>query len=139
MADVRFDLPTVDAETEPFWAAAGEQRLLLRRCNACGKASFYPRRFCPLCWSTEVVWEQASGRAALYTWSVVHGNDLPPFRDRVPYVAAVVDLDEGPRMMTNVVNCEPDALEVGMALQVTYERRTDEITVPVFEPLGRSS
>ena len=79
-------------------------------------------------------WEEASGRAVLYTWSVVHQNDLPPFPERVPYVAAVVDLAEGPRMMTTVVACDPASLTVGMALRVTYEDRTDDVTVPVFAP-----
>jgi len=81
-----------------------------------------------------VSWEEASGDAVLYTWSVVHQNDLPPFPERVPYVAAVVDLAEGPRLMTNVVECDPGALAVGMALRVAYEDRTDELTVPVFTP-----
>ena len=79
-------------------------------------------------------WEEASGDAVLYTWSVVHQNDLPPFPEQVPYVAAVVDLAEGPRLMTNLVECEPGALAVGMALRVAYEDRTDEVTVPVFIP-----
>ena len=79
-------------------------------------------------------WEEASGDAVLYTWSVVHQNDLPPFPERVPYVAAVVDLVEGPRLMTNVVDCDPETLAVGMALRVAYEDRTDEVTVPVFIP-----
>ena len=79
-------------------------------------------------------WEQASGQAALYTWSVVHQNDLPPFGERVPYVAAVVDLAEGPRMMTNVVDCDADALTVGMALHVAYRELDEEFTVPVFVP-----
>ena len=134
MAEIRFDLPTVDPETRAFWHAARESRLLIRRCNSCAQASFYPRRFCPQCWSEDVVWEQASGRATLYTWSVVHSNDLSPFGERLPYVAAVVDLAEGPRMMTNVVNCDPDQLAVAMALQVTFEQRTEDVTVPVFEP-----
>ena len=131
---MRFDLPTADAETEPYWEAARQGRLLIRRCTACGKAHFYPRRFCPSCWSTDVEGETAGGGAALYTWSVVHSNDLPPFRERLPYVAAVVDLDEGPRMMTNVVDCESGALAVGMRLSVAFEFRTDEVTVPVFRP-----
>jgi uncharacterized OB-fold protein len=131
---MRFDLPTADPETQAFWDAARDGRLLIRRCGACGEAHFYPRSFCPLCWSEDVAWEEASGRATLYTWSVVHSNDLPPFRDRLPYVAAVVDLAEGPRMMTNVVDCDHDALAVGMDLTVTYEQRTDDVTVPVFRP-----
>jgi uncharacterized OB-fold protein len=131
---VRFDIPTPDPETQAFWDAARERRLLIQRCNACGEAYFYPRPFCPKCWSEDVAWEEASGDATLYTWSVVHVNDLPPFNERVPYVAAVVDLAEGPRMMTNVVDCEADALKVGMPLRVEYRDLTDEATVPVFVP-----
>ena len=131
---MRYDLPTPDTETQPFWDAARDGTLLLRRCNACEQAHFYPRNFCPSCWSDDVEWFEASGAATLYTWSVVHANDLPPFGERVPYVAAVVDLAEGPRMMTNVVGCEPDALEIGMPLRVTFEDRGDDLTVPVFRP-----
>lgn len=133
---MRFDLPTPDAETQPFWDGAREGKLLIRRCGACGEAHFYPRPFCPRCWSDDVRWEEASGRAALYTWSVVHRNDLPPFGERVPYVAAVVDLAEGPRMLTNVVDCELDALSVGMMLEVSYQPISDEVTIPVFRPAG---
>jgi len=131
---MRFDIPTPDPETQGFWDAARERRLLIQRCNACGEAYFYPRPFCPKCWSEDVAWEEASGNATLYTWSVVHVNDLPPFNERVPYVAAVVDLAEGPRMMTNVVDCEADALKVGMPLRVEYRDLSDEATVPVFVP-----
>ena len=79
-------------------------------------------------------WEEASGRATLYTWSVVYQNDLPPFGERVPYVAAVVDLEEGPRMMTNVVDCAFEQLRVGMSLEVTFRVETEEISLPVFRP-----
>ena len=133
---MRFDLPTPDAETQPFWDGAAEGRLLLRRCADCGRAHFYPRRFCPTCWSADVTWEDASGKATLYTWSVVHANDLPPFKDRVPYVAAVVDLAEGPRMMTNIVGCDPDVLRIGMDLAVEFEARED-FAVPVFRPVPK--
>ena len=78
--------------------------------------------------------EEATGEATLYTWSVVHVNDLPPFNERVPYVAAIVDLAEGPRMMTNVVDCESGDLSVGMALRVSYRELTPEVTIPVFVP-----
>lgn len=125
--------PVADAFTRTYWDAAAEGRLLLRRCRApeCGVAHHYPREFCPRCWSEDVVWEEASGHAVLYTWSVVHRNDLPPFGDRVPYVAAVADLAEGPRMMTEVVEC--DALRVGMPLRLTF-RTEDGLSVPVFRP-----
>ncbi|GGN53773.1 hypothetical protein GCM10012285_46020 [Streptomyces kronopolitis] len=121
-AVARFDLPESDAFTRPYWDAAAEGRLLLRRCRAegCGAAHHYPREFCPYCWSEDVGWEAASGRATLYTWSVVHRNDLPPFGDRVPYTAAVVDLAEGPRMMTEITDCPEPALRIGMPLRVHF-------------------
>lgn len=132
----RFDLPTPDLETEYFWAGANEHVLRIKRCTDCGEHHFYPRPFCPHCWSGSVEWVEASGRATLYTWSVVRANDLPPFPERVPYVAAVVDLDEGPRLMTNVVECAFDDLEAGMALEVVFETVSDdpEFTLPRFRP-----
>jgi uncharacterized protein len=133
---MRYDLPTPEGDTQPFWDAAAGGRLLLRRCDDCGTTHFYPRPFCPRCWSGNVSWVQASGRATLYTWSVVHSNDLPPFGDRVPYVAAVVDLEEGPRMMTNVVDCDAAGLRIGMDLEVTFAQRTDDVTLPLFRPLA---
>jgi uncharacterized protein len=130
----RTDLPTIEEDTRPFWDAAREGRLLIRRCRSCGRPHHYPRPFCPHCWSDAVQWVEASGRATLYTWSVVFTNDLPPFSERLPYVAAVVDLEEGVRLMTNVIGCEPDRLEIGMPLVVDYRPLTDEITAPVFRP-----
>ena len=105
MTTVRFDLPTPEGDTIAFWEAAKEERLLVKHCLACDAFSYYPRPFCPKCWSEQVEWYEASGEGTLYTWSVIYSNDMPPFRDRVPYVAAIVDLAEGPRMMTNVVDC----------------------------------
>ncbi|MFE7973603.1 Zn-ribbon domain-containing OB-fold protein [Streptomyces shenzhenensis] len=125
-----FDRPQADAFTRPYWDAAAGGRLLLRRCAACGRAHHYPREFCPHCWSEDVGWERASGRATLYTWSVVHRNDLPPFGARTPYVAAVVDLAEGPRMMTEVVDCAAGALRAGAELAVAFRDG-----VPVFRPV----
>ncbi|MBJ7001783.1 Zn-ribbon domain-containing OB-fold protein [Streptomyces griseofuscus] len=125
----RHDLPEADAFTRPYWAAAADGRLLIRRCAACGRAHHYPREFCPHCWSEDVAWEQATGRATLYTWSTVHRNDLPPFSDRTPYIAAVVDLAEGPRMMTRVVDAEEAELSAGMPLRVAFMDGK-----PVFRP-----
>jgi uncharacterized OB-fold protein len=133
MADgPRFDLPTIEAESQPFWDAARDGRFLFCRCNVCGEAFHYPRPFCPTCWSEDVSWEEASGRGTLYTYSTVFVNDLPPFKDRLPYVAAAVDLEEGPRILTNLVECEPEELEVGMAVEVAFRELTPEITAPVF-------
>ena len=130
----RFDLPTIEPETQPFWDAAREHRLLIQRCPECDRWQYYPRPFCASCWSERVEWAEASGRADLYTFSIVRRNDLPPFDQRVPYVAAVVELVEGPRMITEVVDCDHDTLQIGMALVVAYRDLTDEVTIPVFAP-----
>ena len=132
----RADIPTIDSASAPYWQAAREGRLLIAECAACGKVHHYPRPFCPHCWSEDVDWEDASGRSTLYTYSVVRRNDLPPFGEKVPYVAAVVDLDEGPRAMTNVVGCGFDEIEVGMPLQVDFEPISDDFTIPVFRPVA---
>ncbi len=124
----------IEAESEPFWTALHDGRLLIKHCNACDRYHYYPRPFCPHCWSDDVEWAQASGGATLYTHSVVFVNDLPPFGPQVPYIAAVVDLDEGPRMMTRVVDCEADDLKIGMRLQMRTEPVTDEVTMAVFSP-----
>jgi|ERR1700722_7983097 len=132
----RTDLPVIDSSTQPFWEAAREGVLLIRRCNACNEAFFYPRPFCPSCWSPDVGWEAASGMGQVYTYSIVYSNDLPPFSGRLPYIAAVVDLDEGPRMMTNVVGCGVTDVHVGMRVTVAFEEETDEVTLPRFRPFG---
>ncbi|MFF7561844.1 Zn-ribbon domain-containing OB-fold protein [Streptomyces pseudovenezuelae] len=129
--DARYDRPETDAFTRTYWDAAAAGRLLLRRCASCARTHHYPREFCPHCWSESVAWEPASGRATLYTWSVVHRNDLPPFKDRTPYVAAVVDLAEGPRMMTEIVDCPHGELRAGADLVAVFPDG-----VPKFRPVG---
>lgn len=131
----RTDLPTIEDESRPFWDAAREGRFLVARCDACGTVHHYPRPFCPSCWSEDVSWQEASGRATVYTWSTVFVNDLNPFNTRVPYVAAVVELEEGPRVMTEIVDCEPADLSIGMPVEVAYRVLTDEVTRPVFRPV----
>jgi uncharacterized OB-fold protein len=107
---------------------------LLRHCNACGHDHYYPRPFCPVCWSDDVAWKEASGGGTVYTYSVVHVNDLPPFNERVPYVAAIVELDEGPRVMTNIEGVPFDSLECGMRVTVDFKPISDDVTIPVFHP-----
>jgi len=108
--------------------------LRIKHCASCGRHHFYPRPFCPHCWSDQVEWFEASGDATLYTYSTVYVNDLPPFGPQVPYVAAVVELAEGPRMMTRLVDCEPGDISIGMALRVRYEPLDDVLLKAVFAP-----
>jgi uncharacterized OB-fold protein len=131
---VRFDIPTPDNETQPFWDAAKDGRLLIQKCLDCGDFFHYPRPFCPACWSENIEWVEASGRGTLYTWSLVAVNDLPPFNERVPYVAAIVQLEEGPRIMTNIVDCDPGTLRADQAVVVKFTELDENITIPVFTP-----
>lgn len=130
----RADLPTIETGTQPYWDAAKAGKLLIARCRACGRVHHYPRPFCPHCWSEDVEPVQASGRGTLYTYSTVFMNDLHPFKERLPYVAAMVELDEGPRLMTNLVDCDPEDLTVGMAVEVDFRPLTDDVDAIVFRP-----
>ena len=120
-----FHRPEIDLTTQGFWAAAADGRLVADRCRACGEIAPHPRGFCPSCWSEDVEEVELSGRAELYTYSVVHANPMPPFRDLVPYVTAIVTLAEGPRMLTRLVGIDPAEVEIGMSLVATFERVDD--------------
>ena len=126
-------LPVPDAETEPYWSAAAEGRLVFRRCEACGLAYHYPRARCPRCLSEWVRWEDAIGSGTIHTYTVVRQNGARPFRERLPYVLALVDLDEGPRLMSTIEGAPADAVEIGARVRVAFRRETDDVTLPVFE------
>jgi uncharacterized protein len=116
----RADIPIIDAASAPYWEAARQGRLLIAECAACSKVHHYPRPFCPFCWSDDVHPAQASGNGTLYTYSTVYVNDLAPFRDRLPYVAAIVELSEGPRVMTAIEGAGSEGLRVGMAVTASF-------------------
>jgi uncharacterized protein len=123
--------PVADPFTAPWWAACRERRLLVRRCRACGEAHFPPRPACPRCWSDDVVWEDCSGAGTLHTYSVVRTNDIPAFSGAVPYVAAIVEVAEGPRLMTTLVDSPAAAVAVNAPVQVVFVDR-DDWTFPAF-------
>ena len=129
-------VPRPTPETAHYWEGAAIGELRIQHCNACDRHYFYPRPSCPQCGSTDVAWVVASGRARLHTYLITH-RPAPGFADDVPYAIAVVELEEGPRMMTNIVGVEntPEALVLDMALEVDFEPR-GELQVPVFRPAG---
>lgn len=131
----RGDLPQVDSDSRAWWEACGEGRLLARRCGSCARLHHYPRPFCPHCWGEDLTWEEMSGRGRLYTWSVVFRNPQHPFADRVPYIPAIVDLEEGVRLMTDIVGTTPDQLHIDLPVQVTFEPLADGMAAPMFTPL----
>ncbi len=136
MADYKKPIPQPTPETQHFWDGCREGKLLLQRCNQTGKAYFPPRPFSPYTGSRDVSVFEASGRARLYSYVINH-RPAPGFEDEAPYAIAVVELEEGPRMMTNIVGCEqtPEALKLDMPLEVTFERISDEIWLPKFKPV----
>jgi uncharacterized protein len=123
--------PFPDAVTRPFWDGCARHELLLQRCSGCGAAVFYPRAVCPACGSASLSWERAGGGATLYSYTVARRPTHRRLADRVPYVIAIVELDEGPRMTSTVVDADPDTLAIGQRLRVGFEDQED-FTVPVF-------
>ena len=114
-------------ETAAFWDACREHRLLVRRCTACGKVHWYPRTICPFCFSDSTVWQDSPGKGTIYSYSVMR-------RVPDPYAIAYVTLDEGVSLMTNIVDCDLDALRIGQPVKVTFREEADGRTVPVFQP-----
>jgi uncharacterized OB-fold protein len=109
--------PVPDAVTQPFWEGVAEGVLRVQRCVACGRNVFYPRAVCPFCTASDLEWVEASGAGVVHSFTVVH-RAPPDYRDEVPYVVALVDLDEGVRMMSRLVDVEPGAVAVGMPVEV---------------------
>jgi len=127
-------LPEPTPETHHFWDGCKEGELRLQRCSACSESYFPPRPFCPKCGSRHVEVYKASGKAVL--WSYVINHRPRPDMGTEPYAIAVVQLDEGPRMMTNIIDCPqtPQALQLDMSLQVTFSKQSDTISLPLFAP-----
>ena len=120
--------PAVNLETKPFFDAAAEGRFLIKRCNACGEAHWYPRTICPLCHSDDTVWEESPGEGVIYTYSVMYRSPTGP------YAIGYVTLNEGPSMMTNFVDVAADGLKIGMKVKVKFQPTESGPPVPVFTP-----
>lgn len=130
-------LPVATPETQEFWDSLKQHAIRLQRCQDCRSFYFYPRPFCPECYSGNVAWEPVSGRGKLETYVINH-RPAPGFQEDGPYVIAVVTLDEGPRLMTTIVNVEPEPenLPVDLPVEIVYDDVTDEVTLPKFQPLS---
>jgi len=127
-------LPRPYQDTQAYWDGAKEGRLLLQQCRDCGKHQFYPRGVCSHCLSSNLDWVEASGRGRVYTFTVCHRAPHPGFGAEVPFVIAVIDLAEGVRMMSNIVDCDPKSVRVDMPVKVTFRAESPEITLPQFVP-----
>jgi uncharacterized OB-fold protein len=126
--------PVADEASAPFFEGAATGRLMLMRCAGCGTHRYPSRDRCDVCWSTETEWVEATGRATLHSWVVFHQVYHPAFADRIPYNVAVVELEEGPRITTNIVGCDLHDLKASMKLNVMFEEVAKSMALAKFRP-----
>ena len=129
-------LPKPTAWSQPFWDGTKEHKLLLKKCTSCGHIDHPPYISCTNCSSEENAWVEASGKGILYAYAVNTFGVPYPFAEDLPYVVAMIDLPEGPRMISNVVGCDPQGLRNGMELEVVFEEASPEITLPKWRPVA---
>ena len=129
--------PIVNADSAPYWEGARNGKLLLQRCGDCGTLRFFPRLLCTECGSDHTEWTEVSGRGTVHSFTVVHRAAFPAFQAITPYVVALIDLEEGPRMMTNIVGDDAHDVAIGDAVTVVFEDRgTEGAKVPQFRRAG---
>ncbi len=122
-----------EPDSQPFWEATKGHELCYQRCDDCGTVVFYPKHHCTSCGSANLTWLTSKGLGNVYTYAIVRANRSPAFQEYVPYVLAYVDLDEGFRIMTNIVNVDPEQVRIGMGVRVRWEDH-EEVALPFFEP-----
>ena len=125
-----------EPDTEAFWEATKEHELRYQVCDDCGGIVFYPRRHCTHCMSLNLSWKVSSGEGTVYAYTVIHQMGQPAFKDRVPYAVAWIDLDEGFRLLSNIVGIDNPSsdVKIGQRVQVAWEDQEDGLSLPLFEP-----
>jgi len=131
--DYKKPLPHLDAENRWFFEACARHELYLQKCSSCGTVRFYPRALCPSCASSKTDYVRASGRGRVYTFTETHQNQAPGFRDELPYVMAYVELDEGPRILTNIINTPPGEVKIDLPVEVVFEDIDENLAIPKFQ------
>jgi uncharacterized protein len=129
-------MPRPDDLSKHFWSSVRAGRLLVQRCPECQHTQFYPRALCTAC-GADPEWLETSGKGEVYTFTVIHQNGARPFADEVPYVVAMIELAEGPRMMGNITDCDPEDVHIGMAVTWYPVEVNDEIGFPFWRPVSR--
>lgn len=135
-------IPGMTDLTRPYWEAAREGRLVVQECAECGALQHPPLPACPNCrgagHGSVPRWREVSGEGTVYSRTIVRHATHAAFADQIPYVVALVELAEGPRLVTSITGCAPEEVRVGMPVRVVFRRVTDEVTLPYFEPAGHS-
>lgn len=128
-------LPAVSELNRPFWEALKNRMVLLPKCNACGVVWHPPSPFCPDCWSKDFTWKRLSGKGRVNSWVVFHQAYFSSLKDDIPYNVAEVELDEGPRLLTNLVDVSNDKIEAGMVVEIVFDDVTENVTLAKFRPV----
>ena len=131
--DYKKPLPRLDEENRWFWEACARHELYLQRCTACGTVRYYPRALCPKCLSSQTTYLRSSGRGTVYSFTVTHQNQAAGFRDELPYVMAYVQLDEGPRVLSNVIKVPVEQMNIGLRVEVVFEDIDEGMAIPKFQ------
>ena len=127
-------LPKLNADTRPFWDGCRNHELRFQKCTECGHVRWPPSIICPLCYSDKTEWIRASGRGKVFSFIVYHKAYHPAFKPDLPYVVAIVELEEGPHFLTNIVGCDPGAVRCEMPVDVIWEDISKEFCLPKFRP-----
>ena len=126
--------PVINADTRPFWEACRHRILKFQKCRACGHVRWPAAYLCPECHALDSEWVPVSGKGTVFSYVVYHVAYHPGFLSDVPYVVALVDIDEGPRFLSNITGCRPDEVYCDMPVEVAWEDRSAEVTLPKFRP-----
>lgn len=132
--DINRPIPRPSDHSAEFWEATTEGRLLIQRCGSCSAAIFYPRVNCGTCGSTDLSNEEVSGRGSVFTYTIARRPTHKAFAEAGPYVIAIVELEEGPHLTTNIVECAPEEVTIGMKVEVTFAEESNGIALPLFRP-----
>jgi len=135
MTEYAKPIPFPDNVTGTFWEATKNNKLLIQRCGDCGAHQFFPQSYCRNCLGENVDWIEASGKGKVYTFTIVNRPPTVRFQEDVPYVVALIELEEGVRMMSNVVGIDPDDVRVDMPVEVVFDEITSTISLPKFRPI----
>jgi uncharacterized protein len=128
-------LPRPSEDSAPYWEAAHRGELRMQQCRDCGHVRFPPALLCARCLSEKAEWVRLSGRGNVFSWIVVHQSQHPAFNADTPYNVAIVELEEGPRLHTNILDCPNDQIRIGMPVEVIFEKINDEVALPKFRPV----
>jgi uncharacterized OB-fold protein len=134
MAPYLKPLPTITPLNQPYWDGLTNRALRMQRCDGCRKVWYPAAPFCPRCWSRKFTWTTLSGRGRVSSWVVFHQSYFKGFENEIPYNVAEVELDEGPRLMTNLVGVANDDIKAGMPVEIVYDNVTEELTLARFRP-----